>query len=67
VQDAETDAEGRPLLATKPDGITQWRALVTAPSGLRLPDSSPVTFRLLDPQTGRSVETERSVFLGPKP
>lgn len=66
VQDAETDAEGRPLLATRPDGITQWRALVTAPAGLRLPDSSPVTFRLLDPRSGRSVETERSVFLGPK-
>lgn len=67
VQDAETDAEGRPLLATKPDGITQWRALVTAPAGMRLPESTPVTFRLLDPRTGRGVETERSVFLGPKP
>ncbi|MBY0332811.1 MAG: cytochrome c oxidase accessory protein CcoG [Acetobacteraceae bacterium] len=67
VQDAATDAEGRPLLATRPDGITQWRALVTAPAGLRLAESSPVTFRLVDPRTGRAVESTASVFLGPKP
>ena len=67
VQDAPMDSEGRPLLATKPDGITQWRALVTAPPGLRLPENSEVTFRLLDPRNGRAAETERSVFLGPKP
>ena len=67
VQDAETDAEGRPLLATRPDGITQWRALVTAPAGLRLAESSPVTFRLVDPRTGHAVESTASVFLGPKP
>jgi cytochrome c oxidase accessory protein FixG len=67
VQDAAEDAEGRPLLATKPDGITQWRALVTAPPGLRLPESVDITFRLLDPRTGRAVEAERRVFLGPKP
>lgn len=67
VQDAETDAEGRPLLATRPDGITQWRALVTAPAGLHLAESSPVTFRLVDPRTGRAVESTASVFRGPKP
>ncbi len=66
VQDAEADASGRPQLALRPDGITQWRALVTAPPGLRLPESVPVTFRLLDSR-GRSVESVRSVFLGPKP
>lgn len=65
VQDAPLDAAGRPLLATRPDGITQWRALVTAPPGTRLPESSSVTFRLLRAD-GRSAETERSVFLGPK-
>jgi polyferredoxin len=66
VQDAPVDAAGRPVLSTRPDGITQWRALVTAPPGLRLADSSDVTFRLLDAQ-GREAERERSVFLGPKP
>ena len=66
VQDAATDAEGRPVLTTKPDGITQWRALVTAPPGLRLPESTPISFRLLD-AGGRVAETGASVFLGPKP
>ena len=66
VQDATSDASGRPQLALRPDGITQWRALITAPPGARLPESVPVTFRLLDAQ-GRSLESVRSVFLGPKP
>ncbi|MFC7607252.1 FixG Ig-like domain-containing protein [Teichococcus aestuarii] len=65
VQDSETDAAGRPLLALRPDGVTQWRALVTAPAGLRLAESTPVRFRLLDAE-GRTVLSERSVFLGPK-
>jgi cytochrome c oxidase accessory protein FixG len=65
VQDAPVDAAGRPLLSTRADGITQWRALVTAPPGLALPESSAVTFRLLD-AGGRTAESTRSVFLGPK-
>ena len=35
VQDAALDAPGRPVLTTRPDGISQWRALVTAPPGLQ--------------------------------
>jgi polyferredoxin len=66
VQDAEQDAQGRPVITTRDDGITQWRALVTAPPTLRLPENVPVTFRLLDPQ-GRSMVTHQSNFLGPRP
>jgi cytochrome c oxidase accessory protein FixG len=66
VQDAPLDAQGRPVVASRGDGITQWRALVTAPRGQRLPESVPVTFRLLDAE-GRSAAATSSVFLGPKP
>jgi cytochrome c oxidase accessory protein FixG len=66
VQDTGQDAQGRPVVTTRDDGITEWRALVTAPPGLRLPENAPVTFRLLDPQ-GRSVVTQHSNFLGPRP
>ncbi len=66
VQDAELDARGRPILTTREDGITQWRALVTAPPSLHLPENSPVTFRLLD-ANGRAQASQRSVFLGPRP
>ena len=65
VQDTVADAEARPLLTLRQDGITQWRAFVTAPAGARLPDSTPVRFRLLDAQ-GRTVLSERSAFLAPK-
>ncbi|WP_243634429.1 cytochrome c oxidase accessory protein CcoG [Roseicella frigidaeris] len=66
VLDAESDPAGAPVLTTRPDGITQWRALVTAPAGLRLPESVPVTFRLVDAR-GRVAVSTSSVFLGPKP
>jgi cytochrome c oxidase accessory protein FixG len=66
VQDAEQDAQGRPVITTRDDGITQWRALVTAPPALRLSENTPITFRLVDPQ-GRSLVTQRSNFLGPHP
>lgn len=66
VQDAALDAQGRPLLTTRDDGITQWRALVTAPPGLRLPENTPVTFRLLD-EHGATLASQRSVFMGPRP
>ena len=65
VQDAPTDARGRPLIASRGDGITQWRALLTAAPGLRLAESVPVTFRLLDAE-GRVATSTASVFLGPK-
>jgi cytochrome c oxidase accessory protein FixG len=65
VQDAGVDAAGRPILTTRDDGITQWRALITAPPTLRLPENVPVTFRLLDAQ-GRSLTTGASAFLSPR-
>jgi cytochrome c oxidase accessory protein FixG len=58
------DAAGRPLLATRPDGITQWRVFLTAPAGTALPASLPVSFRLLD-STGQVVAGEASAFMGP--
>jgi cytochrome c oxidase accessory protein FixG len=64
---AETDAvdaAGRPLLATRPDGITQWRVLLTLPAGVPLAGSTPVTFRLFD-AARREAAREPSVFLGP--
>ena len=65
VQDAAVDAQGRPLLTTRDDGITQWRALVTAPEGLRLRESTPIKFRLLDAE-GRVVILQSSAFMGPR-
>lgn len=65
VADADAvDAAGRPLLATRPDGITQWRVFVAAPAGRALPASTPVAFRLLD-AAGREAARSASVFLGP--
>ncbi len=66
VQDTAQDAAGRPLVATRGDGITEWRALVTSAAGLRLPESVPVRFRLLDAE-GHVVTSAESVFLGPRP
>ncbi|MCX7374497.1 MAG: cytochrome c oxidase accessory protein CcoG [Alphaproteobacteria bacterium] len=63
-QSAQADAAGHPLLTTRPDGLTEWRVLVTAPSGAVLPQSMPVTFRLLD-GAGRQVLSTSSVFLSP--
>jgi len=64
-QGTEPDAAGRPLLRLRRDGITQWRALVTVPPGIALPESTPVRFRLLDAD-GATVLSERSVFLAPR-
>jgi cytochrome c oxidase accessory protein FixG len=66
VQDAPQDAQGHPLIGSRADGITQWRALVTAPPGLHLDESVGVHFRLLDAE-GHAVTSTGSVFLGPKP
>ena len=65
VADADAvDAEGRPLLATRPDGITQWRVFVTAPAGRAMLASTPIVFRLLD-AAGHEAARSASVFLGP--
>jgi polyferredoxin len=63
-QNAQADATGQPMLTTRPDGLTEWRVLVTAPAGATLPASMPVTFRLLDAQ-GHAVLSTASVFLSP--
>jgi cytochrome c oxidase accessory protein FixG len=65
VQEVMVDDAGRPVITTKPDGITQWRAMVTAPPELRLPEQVPITFRLVDSR-GRQVESHASVFTGPR-
>lgn len=61
-QNAETDAADRPVLTTRPGGLTEWRVLVTAPPGAVLPQSTPVTFRLVD-GAGRQIVRTTSVFL----
>jgi cytochrome c oxidase accessory protein FixG len=66
VQDAEHDAEGRPLLARRADGITQYRVLISVPPGLPLAESTPVTLRLLEPD-GRVAASRSSTFLAPRP
>jgi cytochrome c oxidase accessory protein FixG len=66
VQDVEVDAQGRPLLPRRADGIAQYRVLLSAPPGQRLAESTPVTFRLLD-AAGRAVASQSSSFVGPRP
>jgi len=63
-QGAEADAQGRPLLATRPDGVTEFRVLATVPPSLRLPANQPITFLLTD-AAGREVARTASVLLGP--
>ena len=55
-----------PLKSGRADGIAQYRVFLTAPHGMRLPEDTPVTFRLVDAQ-GRAVASQSSNFLGPKP
>jgi cytochrome c oxidase accessory protein FixG len=64
VQEAAELGPNRFRVTTRSDGITQWRALATLPAGQPMRESTPVTFRLLDAR-GRTVVSERSVFLGP--
>jgi cytochrome c oxidase accessory protein FixG len=66
VQDAAPAGANRFAVSTRADGLTQWRVLLTQAPGQTLAASIPVTFRLLD-GNGRTVVTEGSVFLGPKP
>jgi cytochrome c oxidase accessory protein FixG len=65
VQEAEAIGPNRFRVATRADGITQWRALLTLPAGEQMRESSPVVFRLADP-AGRVIVTQRSVFLAPE-
>jgi hypothetical protein len=65
VQESVDDGSNRFRVTTRPDGITQWRVMVTQATGQRHRESIPVTFRLLDAR-GRTVTSEQSVFLGPK-
>jgi cytochrome c oxidase accessory protein FixG len=64
VQEGMELGPNRWRVTTRPDGITEWRALVTRAPGGRHPDSVAVTFRLLDAR-GREVTRADSVFLGP--
>ncbi|WP_372622851.1 cytochrome c oxidase accessory protein CcoG [Falsiroseomonas sp.] len=64
IQEAEEIGPNRFRVTTRGDGITQWRALATRSPGARQPESTPVTFRLLDAR-GRTVVRTSSVFLGP--
>ena len=66
VQDVENDAQGRPLLHRRADGIAQYRVFVTVPRGQRIAEDTPVSFRLVDAQ-GRAEASRSSNFLGPKP
>ncbi|KAA2213997.1 cytochrome c oxidase accessory protein CcoG [Teichococcus oryzae] len=66
VSDAETDAAGRPLVATRADDVATLRLLVTAPAPLPAA-STPVVIRLLDPRSGAEVARAENVFLGPQP
>ena len=65
-QGAETDPQGRPILTTRPDGITEWRVLVTTPAARHLPANLPISFHLHD-QEGHDVAHAQSVLLGPGP
>ncbi len=65
VPDAPADPDGRPLLKTRPDAIAQYRAFITAPPSLRLPEHADITFRLLDAQ-GRVQASHSSAFQGPR-
>jgi len=64
VQEAAELGANRFRVNTRPDGITEWRALATLPPGQPVRESTPVTFRLLDAR-GRTVVRTTSVFLGP--
>ncbi|WP_149536230.1 cytochrome c oxidase accessory protein CcoG [Siccirubricoccus phaeus] len=63
-----TDAAGRPLVATRADGVAEWRLLVTTPAAA-LPEgeSTPLTIRLLPPGGGNALASRATVFLRPKP
>jgi cytochrome c oxidase accessory protein FixG len=55
----------RPVLTTRADGVATHRVHVTAPAGVRLPESTKVRFVVRDEQ-GQVVVAADSVFLAPK-
>lgn len=57
--------EERPLVATHADGVATHRVHVTAPPGVRLPESTKLRFVLAD-DAGRTVVSHDSVFLAPR-
>jgi polyferredoxin len=65
VADAALDAAGRPLLPTSAGGVSQARVFVTAETGMRLHERTPITFRLTDPQ-GRVVASAETSFHAPE-
>jgi len=65
VQEAEARGPNRVRVTTRPDGITEWRALVTRAADARPAASTPITFRLLDAK-GATILTERTSFMGPQ-
>ncbi len=66
VQDVEEDAQGRPMLARRADGIAQYRVFVTVPGGQRVDETTPLTFRLLEPGGQVAASTSTS-FAAPRP
>jgi cytochrome c oxidase accessory protein FixG len=52
-------------LSVRPGSVASHRVHVFAPAGARLPESTPVTFRLLEPD-GREAARHDSVFLAPR-
>jgi cytochrome c oxidase accessory protein FixG len=65
VADAALDAAGRPLLPASAGGVSQARVFVTAETGMRLHERTPITFRLTDPQ-GRVVASAETSFHAPE-
>ncbi|WP_159999603.1 cytochrome c oxidase accessory protein CcoG [Roseomonas sp. 18066] len=65
VQEAPLDEARRPRLRLAPDGVTEWRALVSLPAGQAVAASTPIRFRLRD-AGGRVQLEETSIFLAPE-
>lgn len=65
VQDVATDESGRPVLVSVPDGVAQFRALVTAPPGVSLPATTALGFRLLD-ASDRTIASADTAFVAPR-
>ncbi|HTY70667.1 MAG TPA: cytochrome c oxidase accessory protein CcoG [Alphaproteobacteria bacterium] len=57
------DAAAREVLEARPDTVATYRLYVTAPRR-RLPESTPLTFRLRDQETGATAQ-HGTVFLAP--
>jgi len=62
--DTATDATGAPVLVTRPDGVAQWRVLLSVPPAPALAATTPVTFTLRD-ETGRVIASTASSFRAP--